>query len=200
MQAAIFLDRDGVIIENRPSYVRTWDDVTFIPQALAALVRARNCPFKIIVVTNQSAVGRGIITLQAAQEINARVIEIIRAAGGRVDAAYMCPHAPEQACSCRKPKPGLLLQAAQEHSINLKRSILIGDALSDLLAGQAAEVGVLILVRTGRGEAQLALPERVKVKSFQSFPSLAEALEALPGTVQEEATSDKLAGRVDSSP
>lgn len=199
MQAAIFLDRDGVIIENRPSYVRRWEDVTFIPQALAALVQARGSAYKIIIVTNQSAVGRGFIPLQTALEINDRVVKVIRAAGGRVDEVYLCPHAPEQACSCRKPKPGLLLQAAQEHTLDLGRSILIGDALSDLLAGQAAGVGTLMLVRTGRGEAQLALPDIALVKSFQAFDSLAEALGSLPDAHQGEATSGIFTGNTASN-
>ena len=94
MHPAIFLDRDGVIIENQPAYVRSWDDVQFIPQALVALARLRDSLFKIVIVTNQSAIGRGQITLSEADSINRRLVQVIEKAGGRIDGVFMCPHAP----------------------------------------------------------------------------------------------------------
>lgn len=158
MYPAIFLDRDGVIIENRPNYVRSWADVSIYPQALAALAALRPTPYKIIIVTNQSAVGRGIISLTTAQGINERLVRLIERENGRIDAVYLCPHTPQAACACRKPQPGMLLQAAQEHNLDLSRSIMVGDALTDLEAGLAAGVGQTILLRTGRGQAQAQLP------------------------------------------
>lgn len=173
---ALFLDRDGVIIENRAHYVRSWADVTFLPQAVEALARIQPIPHKIILVTNQSAVGRGIITLETAQAINDRLVEVIRKGNGRIDAVYMCPHAPNDQCPCRKPKAGLLLQAANEHAIDLRRSIMIGDALTDLSAGNAAGISNTILVRTGRGRSQAILPQANHYMPFQIFDTLAEAL------------------------
>lgn len=181
MFPAIFLDRDGVIIENLPAYVRRWDDVKIIPGALEALAVARSSLYKIIIVTNQSAVGRGILTLEKAREINDCLVEVITREGGRVDGTYMCPHAPHEDCPCRKPKPGLLLQAADELSIDLSRSVLIGDAISDLMAGQAAGLRETILVRTGRGREQekTAYPEGIK--PFKVFDNLSEAVQAILG-------------------
>ncbi len=176
MYPAIFLDRDGVIIENREHYVRSLADIEYFPSSLQALNRLGASPYKIIIMTNQSAVGRGIITLETAAQINQSVLSVIRAAGGRVDGLFMCPHAPQDACDCRKPKPGLILKAAKELSLDLHRSIAIGDALTDIKAGQAAGVPVNILVRTGRGGSQLQLPEAASAR-FLIYDHLQSAVE-----------------------
>lgn len=180
MNRALFLDRDGVIIENCDHYVRSWDDVVFLPQALHALRLLRSTPLKIILVTNQSAVGRGIITLQTALEIHSAILEQVSAAGGRVDDTFICPHAPQENCDCRKPKPGLLLQARERYSLDLSSSIFIGDAVSDLQAAENAGIGVRILVRTGRGENQLHLPEADRLRPFLVFDTLFDAVAHFP--------------------
>lgn len=166
MLRAVFLDRDGVLIENRSDYVREWSHVHILPRALDALSGFQRAGFKIIVVTNQSAVGRGLLTLQTAQEINDRLVKTLRESSGWVDGVYMCPHKPEDQCNCRKPKPGLLFQAAQELSIDLQASWMVGDAWSDLIAGQAAGVRGAIMVRTGRGSSQLLETQPKDLKPF----------------------------------
>lgn len=180
MLPALFLDRDGVIIENRANYVRSWEDVQFFPSALTALRLAATLPHRIVIVTNQSAVGRGFISLDEAEELNQQIIHVIESAGGRIDGVFMCPHVPAENCACRKPKPGLLLQAAQELSIRLKDSVMIGDALSDLLAGQAAGIQDLILVKTGRGIDQARFDRTAIQKPFRIVEDLASALTAYP--------------------
>jgi len=179
MYPAIFLDRDGVIIENRSNYIRTWDDVIFFPQAIASLRRINSTEYKIYIITNQSAVGRGIISQSAAEGINLQLVREIESAGGRVDGVYMCPHSPEENCLCRKPQPGMILNAAAENSLDLERSILIGDAISDIIAGQSAGVGVNVLVKTGRGATQIELPMAKRIPAFEVYDSLAEALSDL---------------------
>jgi D-glycero-D-manno-heptose 1,7-bisphosphate phosphatase len=176
MHPAIFLDRDGVIIENRPSYVRSWADVSIFPQALEALARIQSSLYKIVIVTNQSAIGRGILPLETAQCINQRLLRTMEEAGGRIDGIFMCPHAPGDQCGCRKPKPGLLLMAAQALSLDLSQSIMIGDALSDLAAGQSAGIPYSILVRTGRGASQALLPLPAGLNPFRTYDTLASAL------------------------
>lgn len=176
---ALFLDRDGVIIENCSNYVRSWADVDIYPQALEALAAFRGRPYAIVIVTNQSVVGRGYLPLAEAEAINHRLVAVIEAAGGRVDAALICPHAPEDNCDCRKPEPGLLLRAAESLSLDLGRSVMIGDALSDVQAGRAAGVGQSILVRTGRGKQQEMLSEAVGLRPFPVFDTLADALASL---------------------
>ena len=176
MDPAIFLDRDGVLIENRPSYILRWEDVHLFPQALTALARATCSPWKIVLVTNQSAIGRGLISLEMAWEINRRLVSVIEQAGGRIDGVYMCPHAPQDSCACRKPKPGLLLQAAQELSLDLSQSLVIGDTLSDLQAGQAAGVHQTVLVRTGLGAIQAVLPQTSLLNPYLIYENVADAL------------------------
>ena len=151
---ALFLDRDGVINENRSDYVKSWQEVIFLPGAIEAIRRLNTSEFAIVIVTNQSAVGRGIVPFELAQAINRQVVEQITAAGGRIDAWYMCPHHPQQGCECRKPAPGLLLQAQRDLDLDLASSYMIGDAYSDLQAAQAAGVRAT-LVLTGRGAEQL---------------------------------------------
>ena len=150
---AIFLDRDGVIIENRADYVKSVAEVAFIPGVLKALASVRRWPGAIVVITNQSAVGRGLITLAAAVAINAYVRQQVEAAGGRLDGLYLCPHLPADGCACRKPAPGLLRQAARDLRLDLRASVMIGDALTDVQAGHAAGTRA-VLVRTGRGAEQ----------------------------------------------
>lgn len=176
---AIFLDRDGVIIENRADYVRCWHDVEIFPQALDALARLRQWPGKIVIVTNQSVVGRRLISLQEAQDINRRLLREIETAGGRIDAVYMCPHAPDDNCACRKPLPGMLTQAARDLQIKLTQSIMIGDALTDLAAGRAAGVSEVALVRTGHGQEQVASPAANKMAPFAVYNTLSDALQEM---------------------
>ena len=179
MYPAVFLDRDGVIIKNRSTYVRTWDDVEILPDVLPALARMTTRPYKIIVITNQSVVGRGLISLHAAEKINQRLTDTIKKSGGRIDGFFMCPHKHDDNCECRKPRPGLIFQAAHTLTLDLKRSILIGDALTDLQAGLNAGVGKMALVLTGRGMQQAQSLEVQQMKSFPVFDNLAQALDAL---------------------
>lgn len=179
MYPAIFLDRDGVLIENRPDYVRNWSEVKPIPEAIAALSLPLIEKYKIVIVTNQSAVNRGLVSLETAVAINNRLIDFIQARGGRVDGVFMCPHKPEDSCSCRKPKPGLLLQAAENLSLDLRQSWMVGDAWSDVQAGQTAGVLRTILLTTGRGREQLLLTPPEHVASPLIFDSLPLAFEAI---------------------
>ncbi len=174
MYQGLFLDRDGVIIENRSDYVRSWTDVEFLPGALETLAALAALPHKIIIVTNQSLVGRGIITFAEAEAINIHILETIKKAGGRVDGLYMCPHAPEDYCQCRKPRPGLLQQAILDHNIVTERSIMVGDALTDIQAGQAAGLKDSYLVLTGRGHQQLRLPLADSLLPYHVIDSLVD--------------------------
>ena len=179
MYPSIFLDRDGVLIENRSDYVRDWSQVKIIPEAIRALSLAPIKKYKVVIATNQSAVGRGLILLKTAQAINQRLINLIREHGGQIDGAYMCPHKPEDGCSCRKPLPGLLLQAAKDLSLDLQRSWMIGDAWSDVQAGEAAGMRGTILLKTGRGTEQLLQAHLEKLTSNLVFDNLPLAFKAI---------------------
>ena len=179
MFPAIFLDRDGVLIENKADYVRDWSQVKIFPEAIHSLAHPALKNYKIVIVTNQSAVGRGLVSLETANEINTRLVHFIHHGGGQVDAVYLCPHKPEDHCSCRKPKPGLLLKAATELSLDLQRSWMIGDAWSDVQAGEAAGVRQAILLRTGRGREQLLQPRPEIITSHLIFDNLSQAIGAI---------------------
>ncbi|HJS19475.1 MAG TPA: HAD family hydrolase [Anaerolineales bacterium] len=166
MFRAVFLDRDGVLIENRSDYVRDWSHVTILPLVTEALSLLHKDGIKIIIVTNQSAVGRGLVTLETVREINDCLIKTLKENGGWIDAVYMCHHAPQDHCTCRKPLPGLLLQAARELSLDLRSSWIVGDAWSDVLAGQSAGLQGTIMVRTGRGSSQLVSSRPIDVQPF----------------------------------
>jgi D-glycero-D-manno-heptose 1,7-bisphosphate phosphatase len=179
MHPAIFIDRDGVIIENQENYVRSWADVVHFPGALSALALLKNTDYKIVIITNQSVVGRGIISLLEAQAINEKLLNVIQENGGRIDGIFMCTHAPPQGCDCRKPQPGLILQAASELSLDISRSFLVGDALTDIKAGQNAGVPINILVKTGRGLSQSRLPEAQSLKPFLIYDRFEDAVVSL---------------------
>ncbi len=181
MFPAIFLDRDGVIIENQTDYVRDWSQVTILPKAIDAIVTLQQKHLhRVVIVTNQSAIGRGLMSLETAQNINTRLVKIIESNGGQIEGVYMCPHKPEDLCTCRKPQPGLFFQAAEELSVDLSRSWMIGDAWSDLLAGQAAGLSGLIMVKTGRGAEQLLQPQPEALREYQIYDDLSNALAAIP--------------------
>lgn len=179
MHPAVFLDRDGVLIENREDYVREWSQVVFLPEAIDSLHRLANTGYKLVLVTNQSVVGRGLMSLEAAAEINNRLVKVVENHNGRIDAVYMCPHVPSDNCECRKPQPGLLLQAARELSLDLKSSWMVGDAWSDLLAGQKAGLRGVIMVKTGRGAIQLQQPKPQQLKEYRIVNNLSDALEVI---------------------
>jgi len=151
---AVFIDRDGVICRNRDDYVKSWDEFVFLPGVLEGLAKLARTDLYIVIVTNQSAINRGIVPAETVEDINARMVLAIEEAGGRIDRVMYCPHRPDERCACRKPQAGMLLMAAKDLGLDLAHSYLIGDAESDMQAGWA--VGChRYLVLTGRGRRQL---------------------------------------------
>jgi histidinol-phosphate phosphatase family protein len=136
---AIFLDRDGVINCRRPNdYVLDWSQFVFVPGIREALKRLSSLGLPMIVISNQAAVGKGLLDVAGLGEITARMNEALIADGTSIAAAYYCTHKPDENCNCRKPKPGLLQCAAEDFNVDLSRSIFIGDSKTDVLAAQAA--------------------------------------------------------------
>lgn len=161
---AIFLDRDGVICENRSDHVKSWDEFRFLPEAKRSLAALSQLGLPIIVVTNQAIVGRKMVPSSVVDDIHRRMVAEIEAEGGRIDRVMYCPHRPEDGCDCRKPGSGMLLQAADEMGIDLSSSYLVGDAATDMLAGQRVGCQLFFLL-TGRGFQQL-LPAVHAVDDF----------------------------------
>jgi len=153
----VLLDRDGVINRNRSDYVKSWEEFEFLPRALEALRILAEHEIKVVVVTNQSAVGRGIISPEELERINARMNEEVDAHGGRIDAILCCPHSPDDRCLCRKPQPGLLREAMERLQLDPSLCYAVGDSLSDLMAARAAGLP-FVMVLTGKGRESLAHP------------------------------------------
>ncbi len=154
-RSAVFLDRDGVINALRPGHVTTWSAFQFLPGALEAIRRLSLLDLPIVVATNQSAVGRGLLSADGLAELHRRMVARVEQAGGRIDLIVHCPHTPEDECLCRKPEPGLFQDAAERLNVNLTESYFVGDTPSDL--GAARRVGMtFVLVRSGLGAASLA--------------------------------------------
>jgi len=149
----VFLDRDGVICYNRDDHVKNWDEFKFIDGAKEAIARLTQAGWPVIVITNQAAINRRLTSASAVDDIHHRMIAEVESCGGRIARVYFCPHRPDEHCSCRKPRPGMLFQAANELGIDLQDSYLIGDAISDVQAAQAANVKAY-MVLTGRGKCQ----------------------------------------------
>lgn len=145
MSRAIFLDRDGVINVDR-GYVCRPEDFVFFPGALEALLDFQKKGYLLIIVTNQSGIGRGYYTLGDFEHLMEWMKKKLSAHGIFLHAIYFCPHHPSQECDCRKPKPGMILRAAKDFGIDLKNSWMIGDKPSDIKAGLAAGVGHTILI------------------------------------------------------
>ena len=144
-----FLDRDGVINANRDSHVRSWDDFEFLPGALDAIAVLTRSGWRIVVVTNQAIINRGQITATELGQLHQRMADVVREHGGQLSAVYACPHRPDEGCRCRKPEPGLVIAAADQHNAELERSYLIGDHVTDVEAARRAGCRS-ILVLCGR--------------------------------------------------
>ena len=154
VKRVIFLDRDGVINEDRDDYVKSWSEVRFIKGVRPALKKFYRAGIPVIVITNQAAVGRGIIDESDVRDIHTRMGQAVKKAGGAIFRFYYCPHHPDDHCRCRKPRSGLLKQAGRDLQLDLKGCLFVGDALRDIQAGKRAGCRTL-LVKTGQGEKTL---------------------------------------------
>lgn len=140
MKKAAFLDRDGVINRKAPEgqYVTRWAEMEFLPGACEAIRLLNDAGFLVVVVSNQRCVAKGLITTEELESMHARMSRELQAAGATIDAIYYCPHDDQPPCGCRKPQPGMLLDAARVHDVQLAASWMIGDSERDVQAGRSA--------------------------------------------------------------
>jgi D-glycero-D-manno-heptose 1,7-bisphosphate phosphatase len=155
-----FLDRDGTINGKAPegAYVVAPEAVELLPGAADAIRRLNEAGRLVVVITNQRGVARGHMTEGDVARVNARLGELLAARGAHVDAFYVCPHESDS-CDCRKPRPGLLLQAAADHGIDLANAVMVGDAASDVAAGRAAGVSTVRLAARPDPDADLTVTD-----------------------------------------
>ncbi len=181
MQKAVFLDRDGTIIEDT-GYVHERDKVRFLPGASQAIKSLNENGFRVIIITNQAGVARGYFTEEAVKEINSFVQESLANEGAFIDMIYYCPHHVEgiideykKECYCRKPNPGMIEQAVRDFDIDLKNSFVVGDHLSDVEAGRRAGCKTILIAG---GHSQNKGEESLQISNYVA-PDLSEAVKWL---------------------
>jgi D-glycero-D-manno-heptose 1,7-bisphosphate phosphatase len=179
---AVFLDRDGVI-NQETGYVHKVDEFHFINGVVEACREMSKAGYRLIVITNQAGIARGYYTVDDFHCLTKWMLDSFRQQGVEIDGVYFCPHHPvhgvgeyRRDCDCRKPAPGMILHAAQEHSLDLQRSILVGDKMTDIEAGRAAGVGCCVLVQTGHSVSDEDLDMADTV--FDDLPEVARAIVA----------------------
>jgi D-glycero-D-manno-heptose 1,7-bisphosphate phosphatase len=150
----LILDRDGVINHESPDFVKSADECVPIDGSIEAIARLHQAGYTVVIATNQSGLARGKFDLDDLEAMHEKITQLVEAAGGEISAIFYCPHAPEDNCKCRKPKPGLLDAIEAEFNISAEGAPFIGDSLRDLQAGQLKGCK-LLLVKTGNGATTL---------------------------------------------
>lgn len=145
----VFLDRDGVINRDSPAYVKSLAEFEFLPRSLSAIQKLAENHIKTIVITNQSAINRGLISKQTLDSIHTSMTTEVRVRGGTIDDIFYCPHTPQEGCTCRKPAPGMIHSARMKHGIDLSCAGMVGDSAKDIACARRAQVRYAVLVKTG---------------------------------------------------
>lgn len=172
----LILDRDGVINNDSPDFIKHPREWQPLPGSLRALGAATQAGFRISIVSNQSGLARGLFRIEDLHRIHQRLVREAELHGGVIDAFFFCPHGPREGCECRKPRPGLVRSAAARSGLGLEDAVMIGDRESDIDAARAAGVRP-ILVRTGHG-TRTADTMR-EMTELPVYPDLANAINAL---------------------
>jgi len=147
----VILDRDGTINVDSDEFIKTPDEWLPLPGSLEAIALLNQHGYKVVVISNQSGIARGLFDLATLEAIHAKMHELVDLAGGSIEAIYFCPHGPNDSCDCRKPKDGLFRRFAGATNADLSRTYAIGDSLRDIQAAESAGARP-ILVKTGKGE------------------------------------------------
>jgi D-glycero-D-manno-heptose 1,7-bisphosphate phosphatase len=134
----VILGRDGILNEYREGHVAAPEEWQPVPGAMEAVARINHAGWHVVVATNQSGIGRGMIDMSAVNAVHAHMNRELMVQGGRIDAVFFCPHTPEDECDCRKPKPGLMLEIGRRYGLDLAQVPMVADTVRDLLAAQAA--------------------------------------------------------------
>lgn len=174
----VILDRDGVINQDSREFVKSPDEWIALPGSLHAIAQLNQAGWRVVVATNQSGLGRGLFSMAALNAMHAKLRRQLVREGGQIDAFFICPHAPDQGCLCRKPLPGLLHDIARRFDTPLADVPAVGDSLRDLQAAVAAGAQP-VLVRTGNGMATAEHPELpAGTRVFDDLAAFANHLES----------------------
>jgi len=172
----IILDRDGVINHDSEQFIKSPDEWRPIPGSLEAIARLNHAGYRVVVATNQSGVGRGLLDMATLNAVHEKMHKALGQAGGRIDAIFFCPHTADSSCTCRKPRAGMLEEIGHRYNVDMKEVPCVGDSLRDLQAAEAVGAQPM-LVLTGKGEKTLR--EGGFPKNTVIFPDLAFAAAAL---------------------
>jgi len=151
LKKVVFLDRDGTINVDSANYIKSRSEFEFISGSIEAIRDLTVNGFTAIVITNQSALARGFVSPEELDAMHAVMCREVAAAGGKITDLFFCPHLPDEGCECRKPAPGLIVQANQRYNIDLADSIMVGDSAKDIACGRNAGCGRTVLVKSGVG-------------------------------------------------
>ncbi len=178
----VVLDRDGVINEATDDVIRSTADFVPIEGSFDAIARLCQQDYRVIVITNQSGIARGLLTIDEVNAVHQHMQQAVASVGGRIDAVLFCPHKPDDDCSCRKPKPGMLHSLMERLDIELNGVHLVGDSLRDVQT--AMVVGATpVLVKTGHGAR--TIEENIHLENVEVYDDLAEFASHLLGTGEE---------------
>lgn len=178
-QRYILLDRDGVINQDSDAFIKSPEEWQPIPGSLEAIALLNAHGYKVVVVSNQSGIARGLFDEAMLEKIHTKMQNLVADKGGLISGIYYCPHGPDDACSCRKPKAGLLQAFARDYQVDLSDIPVIGDSLRDLQA--AVAVGALpILVKTGKGQDTFLKNPQFTSLVFENLYEAAKIIVARP--------------------
>jgi D-glycero-D-manno-heptose 1,7-bisphosphate phosphatase len=149
LKKVVFLDRDGTINRDSSDYIKSWEEFEFLPGSLKAIEQLTAGGFTAIIITNQSAVPRKLISAERLDDMHRKMKQVIETNAGEIKDIFYCPHMPGEGCDCRKPQPGLIFQARDKYRIDLTAAVMVGDSAKDIECGSNAGCGKTVLVKTG---------------------------------------------------
>lgn len=174
----IVLDRDGVINHDSDAYIKSVDEWVPIEGSLQAIARLNHGGYTVVVASNQSGIARGYFDVETLSAMHRKMDNLLAKIGGRVDAVFYCPHGPDDGCSCRKPKPGMLLEIGQRFNVPLSNVVFIGDSIADIKAASSANAKSM-LVRTGKGKKAEKILQAECKAGVPVYDDLATAVAAI---------------------
>ena len=179
MNKAVFLDRDGVINQKpkEGEYITSWGDFHILPGVAEAIALLNGAGYMVVVVTNQRSVAKGLLSVADLEKIHEQMSQALSQAGAKLDGIYYCPHDYEHSCNCRKPAPGMLLEAAQVHGVDLRSSWMVGDSEIDMQAGVNAGCKTARVFTERENRTAIGVPGRVEIVATSLLDSARQILE-----------------------
>jgi len=185
LKKVVFLDRDGTINRDSADYIKSRSEFEFIPGSIAAIGELTAHGFTVIVITNQSAIARKLVSPTELDAMHAMMCEAVASGGGKITDVFFCPHMPDEGCECRKPAPGLIHQARQKYDFDLADAVMVGDSLKDVVCGRNAGCGLAVLVKSGTDPD---VEKKLKESSFAADRVVQNLLEATRWIIDHHAT------------